>query len=237
MPSCCFHWPVWQQKWKLFKAFHCDVELMLLEPDLTFLPQKRLRLTCPSTTSLGFTRLIKTVNTSRAGPLSHTIYIGIHILSSPWSCQCLDHVLPRALWPSQGQVTAYPTEHWISPHLRKDNSPQWPVGCRVRVWRTFVRTPSPNLSILIPCAPWETRPACGTLETFPGGLWLSQLLPLFLMVPGVTSHRDQCYVWRQKELLFCSTAQCRSHSRWERRASLKRLRSCAHFTSSLNPPR
>lgn len=102
---------------------------MLLEPDLTFLPQKRLRLICLSSMSLGFTRLIKTVNTTGACPLSLVIYIGIHILSSRWG---LGRVLPRALQPSQSQVTAYPMEHQISPHLRKENSPQRLVGCRLQ---------------------------------------------------------------------------------------------------------
>lgn len=192
------------------------------KPDLTFLPQKRLRLKCQRSTSFSFIRLITMVNTIKACPLAHTIYVGIHIVFSWWDCNC-SSPHPVALTRANDCLPA-----------RRVGSPQtsgrrilciWEVGCRVQLMLvlTLVGTPLPRLPVRIPHAVWETQPSFDVPETFPGGLWIGQQsLPLFLMVHGMTSSRDQLYVFRHKALLFfCSTAKCRSYSKWKRRVFLK----------------
>lgn len=190
---------------------------MLLGPDLTFLPQKRLRLKCWSSTSLGLIRLIKTVNTIKAWPLSHAIYVGIHILLFGWGGQCFG---PRPATftrpddrPPHGVLGLHrPPKGELSASGR--------LAAGFKFWRTapagigLCRNTSPNLPVPVPCAPWETQPSFESPETSPGGLWLGQqLLPLFLMVHGMTSNRDQRDVSRHKELLFfCSEAKCGSYS-------------------------
>lgn len=133
----------------------------------------------------------------------------------------LDHILQ----PSQGQMTGSPTESWISTDLRKENPLHLEISFRVQLMLVLmlVGTPPPRLLVLIPHAAWETQPSFDILETFPGGLWLGpQSLPLFLMVHGMISNRDQLYGFRHKALpFFCSTAKCRSYSKWKRRVFLK----------------
>lgn len=71
-------------------------------------------------------------------------------------CLCWGHILPRALQPPQSPVTLTPrspgSSHTSTSERRILRDGQWAAGS--------IRTPSPSLSVLTPCAPGETQPAC-----------------------------------------------------------------------------
>lgn len=122
-------------------------------------------------------------------------------------------------------MSVTPTESWISTDLRKENplhlGSQLQGSAHVGIdpcWYPTAPPPGPYPSCCM-----RDKPSFDVLETFPGGLWIGQQSPpLFLMVRGMTSSRDQLYVFRHKALLFfCSTAKCHSYSKWKRRVFLK----------------
>lgn len=132
---------------------------MLLEPDLTFLPGKRLRLNRQCSKSFRFIRRITTV---RACPLSHTIYVRIQILFFWWRCKCFGPHPAAFKKPNDhlphGELDLHrlPKENslHLGSQLQDSSSEEQLMSVLIHV-----RTPSPKPSVLIPCVTWERQPS------------------------------------------------------------------------------